>query len=97
MAQAIKYALLGAALITVFGLFVALIAFVPVADIVSGFGNSVASVMAIASDFFRTARGIVNHFFDPTIVSFFLWLLVISPFSKWGIRLFIMVYKWLNQ
>lgn len=97
MSQAVKYALLGAALVTVFSLFVALIAFVPIGDITSGFASSVASVMSIAGNFFRTARGIVNHFFDPAIVSFFLWLLVISPFSKWGMRLFIMVYRWLNQ
>lgn len=98
MGQAVKYALLGVAIATILALCVVYIGQIPVSDSVASLASSVTSIISYCGDTFRAARGILNALTGvPVLVTASLWLAVMSPFAKIGIKISVAIFRWINQ
>lgn len=98
MGQAVKYALLAAALLAIVALIVVYVGQIPVSDTVAAFASTTTSFISTVGSYLTMAKGFLNALVGfPTLVNMCLWFTLLMPFAKWGIHLITAVYRWINQ
>lgn len=98
MGTAVKYGLLATALAVILAMMVVYLGNIPVSDTINNLTSSVGNFIAYLSSYLLAARGFLNSFTgSPSLVSFCLWYVLLMPFAKWGIRIAVSAYRWLNQ
>lgn len=98
MGTAVKYGLLAAALAVVLAMMVVYLGNIPVSATINEISISLGNFLSVMTGYLNTARGFLNSMLgSPALVSFCLWYVLLMPFVKWGIRISVAVYRWINQ
>lgn len=98
MGTAVKYGLLAAALAVILAMMVVYLGQIPVSATVNEISIAVGNFLSVMTGYLNSARGFLNALVGSSaLVSFCLWIVLLSPFVKWGIRVSVAVYRWINQ
>lgn len=96
MGQAVKYAVLGAALVAVIVAAVALIA-QSMPGSWSDSSSAFASFLATATTTIRNVRGALNYVLGTSLVGFAVPFYLTLPMLLIGLKVSVTVYRWINQ
>lgn len=101
MGQAAKYAVLGAAIISVLGTIAILVASFLDPSTISGVNNVLNGAISFLSNSLLNMKGLINYFLGSSaLISAFntlLWLNLLYPVVKIAVKVVIAVVRWMNQ
>lgn len=97
MGQAVKYAVLGVALVAVIALAGAIIVQASPDSALSSFGSSVSSFLSNVGSILRSVRGALNYVLGSSMVSIAVFFWVSIPIARIAFRVVVMVYRFINQ
>ena len=98
MAQIVKWAYLGAAIVALLVTAAAVINSISPSDIITNFGTSVNSFLSSSGSSLTNVRGAINYFLGTHLIfDIALFGAFSLPFIKFGFRVVITFIKWLSQ
>lgn len=98
MGQAVKYAILAAALAVFLAMAAAYVGELPVSDSVASLMSGVTNVVYVCGQFFKSARGLLNALTGvPELINALISIALVLPFAKFVMKIVISVYRWMNQ
>lgn len=97
MGQAVKYSILGAALLVVVALIAGIISGFGTDDALSGLSGSISNFVGQASGIIQNVRGALNYVFGSLFMTLTIPFWVGVPLAYIGVKLAVGVYRWLNQ
>lgn len=101
MGQAAKYAILGAAIAVILASVAVVITQFVKPEIFSGFSSTVGSAVSFLNSSIANVKGAINYFLGGgaavTAFNVMLWLTLCFPIVKLGVKISIIVFRWMNQ
>lgn len=101
MGQAAKYAVLAGGIALVLGLIAALIGQFVSDSIFSGFSTAVGGLLSTSGNVIMSVKGLINYFLGggaaASAFNILLWLNLLYPVAKMGVKVTIYVIRWMNQ
>lgn len=101
MGQAAKYTVLAGAIALVLGLIAALIGQFVSDSIFSGFSSAVGGLLSTSGNIIMSVKGLINYFLGGGVAAAafntLLWLNLLYPVAKMGVKVSIYVIRWMNQ
>lgn len=97
MGQAVKYAVLGVALVAVIALAGSIISQLNPDSALSSFASSVSSFLSNVGNVLHSVRGALNYVLGAPMVSIAIFFWVSIPIARLAFRVVVMVYRFINQ